>query len=608
MLRRGLYTASKLALGIGTATGLATLGYRSWKLRGDQVLNPYQDPFLVHAEKERQQGKHMFAPWITSNEDDLSIAKKHFPQISIPTQNSLVKPPTKAVQFVPLKDYDVPKPQDEFDVVTVGGPSAAMIALENTLDGKRVKYVTNTHAYGKNKVNRSIMDGAANLYLPDVLTTSPAYAAGHEPSNFLWNAFKDFVNPPRYDQEVLDDHFPWLSLNTEDFIKNPDQLIPSLRVMWSNHKLASQYTLEMKTGQQEPAIRSIMKERIHNTSEFLESVDAEMGGIFRKPRGALFITADDKGMARLFHEEKELNKEDRQLNLISPKAAIEKYGFAPYHSFTLREKPHGRIFDPLFLKHVSDHITSQHGEVADHLHLTRVFVDTETNQGGVLEFADYSQPEKVNYHYTKFSRAHFSLGATPFDPNPYNLISVTGVSVNALIYGIKLSGGPITRGSVHIVPLAEPTTIATTDPMTGSDYKKDVSYVRMTAGGAVGPADRGENSFSYDGRQAVNLLEQVRKTIPLDSTLKVLSVVGCNRVIGADARQIELNPTVKVDGKEVLVESVTLQMGAGGAGLIQSGALSKMSPVKRNSLFSPQKNEYEHDKPNAKKLNPSCLQ
>lgn len=588
---RGIRFAKKAVLGLSVGAGLAVWGHRSWKLRGDRVLNPYRDPFLDFAEQQRRQGKQLFKPWITPNKKDLKLAKQLFPEIAIPQPEQLVPPNMHPIDILPLKDLDVPLPTDQPKKVRVGGPSAAMRTLAEVMEGSKDSlYVTDTHAtQQKGKQSRPIMAGAANLFVTDAMTIAPAYTSGNKPDGFLYRSLKQFINPPRFDKEVMADDYPWLGLNLTDWVKNPSQWGSGLRVMWGNHQLASQYATEMKSGA-EPKIWPMMRDRARNTTDFLEKTDAQLGGIFRQPSGLLISVPDEKFLAHVKEEEKALAREGQQLPSIHPYDAKAKYGFAPSNSLTLREKPTARIFDPRFVQNVSTHIKTHGGEVVDHWHLNRVFVDTEKQTGGVLEFTD-SASGKGSRHYVRFSEALLSLGSTPFKPNPYDLISVSGVSVNALVRGVKLSGGSIIRGTtVHIVPLAEPKTITIKDPETGEEKQEDVSFVRVTAAGVVGPLNRGQSWYDYDGKHAVFLMNQLRKTLPSNSTASILSVVGCNRLIGKDGRQMEVHPTVMVDGKAKVVKTVTVQAGAGGAGLIQSGAIASVSSPSAMEESKPDRN------------------
>lgn len=585
-MEKFMYTRlSKIAkkMGFGTAiTGFAVWGYRKLKLTGDHIQNPYNDPYLAFAEKEREQGKQMFSPWRTIDFADLSIAEQYFPQIPIPDAAKLTKPNTESVIVESSNAFSCThKPL----FVAVGGPPAALVAYQKAKNGEAVLYVNNMD---ENETARPIWAGAANHGEPDATTEAPAYTAGHEPVKFLWNQFKYFINPPRYDSDVLHSDFPWLSLNIGDWLRNPRQWGDGLRVAWGNYQLARQYKKEREEDYfSDPILMQEMRARTRSTGDYLEDVDQELGGILRKPRGSLIIS-DHKGSIE--NDCENLKAENRTLLSLTAEEAEKRYGIrtigyltrGPYYA----EKTHDFIFEPQFMKRIIEGITANGGEVHTNWRLTRILASNNAgNKGGILHFSEKREVGEIHHHQT-YSQAHFSLGPTPFDPDPYPLISVTGVSINALVYGARFSGGPIVcGGSNHMVPLAEPQTVTITDPETGIKETKDVTFVRITAAGSVGPRDRGNNWYTYDGHHAIHVLAKVKEVLPPGAQLKVLSVTGCNRLIGQDGRQKEIELH---DQNKKPIKNITVQVGAGGGGLTQMGALPQY--IKNQNILFATKN------------------
>lgn len=551
---------------------LAIIIHRKFKLYHDHIYNANSDPFLLFAEQERRKGKQLFYPWTTTNTHLLSLAKKYFPDIAIPQINNLIKPditPVK-IELMDKAHHHIIDDESEY-FIAVGGPPAAMVAFQQAKNGKRVLYVNNSNINSLSTI-RPIWAGAANHGEPDVLTMAPSYISGHHPFKFLWRECKNFINPSRYSKEVLFDNYPWLTLNIEDWIKHPLQIPAGIRVAWGNYQLLNSHEKAMNQGIN-PDIYKELRERANNSGKYLEAFNIYEGKILRESRGSLIVAPDQMTWSMLQEIEKQ-NAEDSLLCPITLEEANLKYGIIPRNAFGMMEKKHDFIFKPDFLSTIFDVIKFHGGSVITNWHLTRILVDPQNIDKGLFEFRETINDSGHKYHYRKFTSAHLSLGSTLFDPNPYDLISVTGVSINALAIGAKLPGGPIICGGkgnhIAVVPFAEPI-------MVNDRY---VSFIRIAAGGCVGPLNRSYRRwYTYPGQAAINALHCLRKTFPENVDLNVLSVIGCNRLIGKDGHQVEINPFVRKGNKKFRINSITIQIGAGGGGLTQMGAVPSHSNI-----------------------------
>jgi hypothetical protein len=538
------------------------------------ILNPQQDPFLQFAEEERRQGKEQFAPWTTSDPELLRLAKEFFPEIPIIPPQQLEKPELTPVQLSPLEAYKGPADLDaEPYYIAVGGPPAAAVALEQAMAGKRVLYASDHDFLQNGKMRRPIWAGAGNHGEPDAFTEGPAYIAGHKPLTFLWQAFLSLFQEAAFESTVLDPDFPWLSLNWREWIKKPQEWPAAFRVAWGNQRLSKHYTQALQNSSL-PLLQHELQARVKASGDYLKTLNKKLGKLLREPQGSLLIAATPKQVEALNQMSQALKTEGLELGSLTPEEAETKYGILPRGALALREKKHDFIFEPDFLKKMTQELVRIGGELKTNWRLKTVYIDTTTQKGGILEFYEENAACEKTYHYRRFIQAHLSLGPTLFRPSVYDLISVTGVSMNALLIGADLRGGPLVCGGTnHIVPLLAPKQLTLKDPQTGELKSLPVTFARLSAAASVSPLDRGAAWYTYDGRHAVHLLHRIRETLPKAVEVKILSVLGCNRVIGKDGRQVELHPSLMIANKKISCEAVTIQIGAGGGGLTQMGAL-----------------------------------
>ncbi len=549
------------------------------------ILNPHNDPYLSFAENEARQGKRQFSPWTSEDPELLHIAQTYFPQIPIVPVHLLQPPDMTAVEILALNKLPTlasPPPQKQ--MIAVGGPPAATVALESSLQGKSVLYVSDLDQHSDGKISRPIWAGAGNHGEPDSLTEGPAYMRGDYPLQFILKEILRLFRPEAYDSSVLHPDFSWLSLNWLEWLRHPREWLAAFRIVWGNHQLAKAYTQAIQAGKM-PEILEEMQKRTKNSGEYLNRLNQRLK-LLREPRGSLLIAASAKQEQDLLRQYQSLlQKQDHTLKPLRPEEVEEKYGFLPRQGSYFMEKAADFIFEPDFLQKITREIQKSGGEVKTNWRLKRVFLDPDKSKGGILEFCELNHSQNIS-HYRAFSQAHLSLGPTPFSPSVYDLLSVTGVSMNALIIGADLKGGPVVcGGSNHLVPLMAPQVIEMKDPLSGKVQPFNITFARLSAAGCVNPLNRGSAWYNYDGRQAIHLLHHIRKTLPQNWLVKLLSVSGCNRVIGKDGRQIELHPFIKFNHKKIICEQVTIQIGAGGGGLTQMGVVpKKMQEESTNAL------------------------
>ncbi len=534
------------------------------------ILNPEQDPYLQFAETERRRGKWQFAPWSTSDPTLLELAARYFPEIPITPAHQLEKPDLSPVEILALNSQPLlSQLKQKPSFIAVGGPPAGMVALEATQLGLPVLYVNDQDRHSPDQLRRPIWAGAGNHGEPDSLTEGPAYINGYYPFRFILKELLRNALPRGYHRSVLHPDFEWLSLNLSEWLRNPRQWPAAFRVAWGNYQLSKNYLRALGQGKL-PAVLKEMQQRTQASWDYLQTHPE----LLRGPRGSLLIAYTERQVQNLLQNQAFLKQEGRELRPITPEEAQKKYGLRPRNALCLMEKSQDFLFAPDFQKKICGAIQKQGGEIKTDWRLVRVYLDTDQQEGGVMEFSESLSPQKEQLHFRKFSRAHLSLGATSYQPRLYDLISVTGVSMNVLILGADFQGGPLVcGGSNHIVPLLPPCFIEMKNPRSGKNKILPVTFARLCAAGSVSPLDRGKAWYHYDGRHAVHLLHRVRETLPPEMSVQVLSVIGCNRVIGKDGHQVELHPTVCLGKKKIRCEQLTIQVGAGGGGLTQMGAI-----------------------------------
>lgn len=521
----------------------------------------YQDPYFKILEQQCHQRRYTLPPWTSTDHELLAIAHQYFPEIPIYPSNQLENPDLTPVTLLPLSHFTCPQllhdQQDYF--VAVGGPPAATVGLQAAMEGKPVLYIYDHESHSSHKQALPIWSGAGNHGEPDFLTEAPAYVLGHKPFPFIFKEFLRWLKPKNIKQITDPDH-PWLSLNITEWLKTPRQWPAGCRVAWGNHQQAKLYQ------QDNTHILEIINKRVHDSERYLQYLNQELGKLIRDVRGSLIIASSPQQLAVL--QKMAQHTEEQLLIPLTEKEAEHKYGIKPRGALALMEKKHDFIFEYDFLATLIKGIKTQGGQVINYWRLARIFIDTDKKIGGILEFYELTAQGKKKFHYRKFQHAHLSLGATPFIPKVYDLISVTGVTMNALVFGAKLKGGPIVCGGTnHMVPLLPPRTIHLPSQCEG------ISFVRLSAAGCINPLDRGKHWYDYNAHHALHLLHRVQETLPDNVSIRVLSARGCNRVIGKDGYQVELHPNIVVKGKKFTCHAVTIQIGAGGGGLTQMGAI-----------------------------------
>lgn len=537
---------------------------RKYDLWDDKILGTENSKFLQHCENERLEEKQMFKPWVTDDEKLIKFAQDH--GISLPKLDELTEPyfPDVKIELLTselmkqLTNHDEYKSSEAIDVC-VGGPPVATVALQKAVDGKKVLYVNYT---GTDK--RAIYEGAANHCEEDKDTESPAYTAGNTPTVFFTKHLKQYLKPTRYDKEVLEPNFPWLSLNIADWLLNPSQWFDGLSVALGNYKKAQEYEQCVRSGKTSPVAEEMLR-RTKEGEKYLTQLNEYLGGeLFSKEFGSLIVDSTENGSENLKELQTRLEQEGRSLVALDEKSLLNKYGFIPKKP--AMEKTHDRVFTPDFLAKISKKIAENGSSVKNNWVLRKILVNPDQT-GGVLEFSENKQGQEI-IHHQKFSNAHFSLGITNYSPSTTKLVSVTGVSVNAILYGLKLKAPVVCGGSNHLVPLREPTQITVRNE-DGSNSKVDITLVRVTAAGAVGPRKRGNNSYTYDGKHAIHLLHRVKETLPEGIHLEPISVIGCNRMFIEDGMSMWKHPTLVNEGNTFECSKVKIHEGAGGGGLTQ---------------------------------------
>lgn len=180
----------------------------------DEIKNPSNDTFLNYANDERLKNKTMFSPFVTKDEVLLKTFQMLCPHVPISNPTELTPPYFDPVKLRVLNpDDSVPANSQPVSLV-VGGAPAAMVAMQKSVDGKKVVYVNY-----RQKDKRPISTGAANHGEWDAETELPAYTAGRTPISFFKNATLELLSPTRF----KDEHPEWLTLNYYEWFMNPGQ-------------------------------------------------------------------------------------------------------------------------------------------------------------------------------------------------------------------------------------------------------------------------------------------------------------------------------------------------------------------------------------------------
>lgn len=550
-----------------SAVSVAIYANRQYHLRGDKIQNTDKDLFLEFAENQRAQGKRMFSPWLTRDKDLLHLANRH--GIPLPDLDKLTQPYFPPVKIEPLSRsaaLELDKDKSTPMYVCVGGPPAAMVAIQRAVDREPILYVN----YSRSD-KRAISEGSAYHGEFDAESEKPAYFAGKTVPAFFYDQTLRLIHPPRYDSDVIKPDFSWLSLNWVEWIYHPQQWLPGFRVVWGNYQKTKIYENEHALGKLSPEIIE-MRERTRHCEMWLTALDKYLGGnlFLNREFGSLTIAPTEQDWQDLQKFQKALKEEGRSLVEVNSEQMLNKYGFIPRHVAGSLEKIHDRVFRHDFMLRIANAIKNQGGEVHLDWQLRKILIDPE-QPGGIVEFVEKTEQGEI-VHRRRFIQAHLSLGISDYDPSQADLASVTGVSINAILYGVALRTSILCGGSNNMVPLTEPMVLNTTDQDGKSSENNNITFVRLTAAGCVNPRFRGDNSYTYDGQHAVHLLHRVRETLPANARLVPLSVIGCNRMFIENGMSLWKNPEIKINGRKHLIPSIKIQLGAGGGGISQSAA------------------------------------
>lgn len=535
------------------ATGTAVAFNRWQRKQGDFVPNPDNTEFRRYLEEQRKLGNDTAEPWVTTDPEVLAKLK-YLPEIVIPDPKSM-KMLTHTVIVKPLSECpykdDVAKPIKN---IVVGGPPAAMVAMQTAIDGEPGLYVN----YTKDVV--AISDGSALHGEPQRAIDGPAYEGGSTPIKFLTDEAKEFVSPPRYSDEVIKPNLRWKKLGVSEWVTHPGQWWEGMGVAAGNQRIAWRYATAKKEGK--PTGTEYFTEEIQKSGDYIKDLDAYLRNrgnapIIQPRRDSLLVTRTDADEKAAEADAAALDQEGCKLIKLTAEECKAEFNFVPRNAKGYWKKVGDFSFRKDFMKNLTTAITEHGYEVHNDWQLREVYHD-EGKKFGWAVFAEQT-PEGEKLHPRKFENLHTSLGTATYSDAPVPLASVAGVSCQGFHENIELkAGNSWVLGDTNHHTLTGDTRDGGINAKTGKAER--LTPQQYTNSARVKPRDMGSDFAKFDARYALHLDESLRTSLPEGASFKPVFCRACPRQMGPNGL-----PTRHTKG------NWSRYMEGGGAYLTQAG-------------------------------------
>lgn len=506
------------------------------------------DEFSMHA--RQQQLKHLISgmhdPFITSNSKEIELFNQHFSQFSFLFYKNLDTIKEKFALKTPVKirpmaecPFQGQSSGYNSQTLIVGGPPALVTGIAMMKNVKDLTYINDERRI-------PISFGSAWHLEQDAETEAPTT---YRPVQFLFEQVSRVVfRYVSYASVQQTGYFPWRTLDWIGWLKYPNHWLAGFKVSFWFQWLAM-------FDDRAPTLKKLAAQCVANEKFYEQLNETLEGRLLMRGNGSVIVARNNEEVLQLEALRAALEKEGRNLKILSKGEVLRRYGFLPT-GFKYAEKEHDRVLRPNFMKILSDFFRNKGGKVIDGT-LTTIYVD-DKQTGGI---AEYTTPDGQKHHIP-FTQLFMSLGSQPIinkNNKPlFDVIAARGVSILAHIYVPRKYQLPpvlVCGGTNHATKLSDPVKMNYPD---GKEY--DLYLVRVTAGACITPNVSDQNAANYDGTIAVGLVAAVRNTLGQSCRVEPLVIHGCNRQVSRHGQISWIEP----------YPGIHVQYGAAGGGLTRA--------------------------------------
>ena len=501
------------------------------------------DQFSIYTNSEHKKNilSGMHQPFITNDDQQLSLFRKYFPQYEylisknineINEKHSLKTP----VRIKSLSEYNNEDIDYNTDALIVGGAPALMSSIYLIKNKKNFIYLNNFQRI-------PISNGSAWHLEYDACTEAPT---NYRPTTFLFQQLKRLLLMNVSLKSIQETgEFAWRTINWIEWIRYPDHWYRAMKIF-------IKYQLFTMFHNRISLLNDVSKQCIANELFFDQLNKILNNKILLEGYGSIIVARNQEELHQLQQFKNDLSEEGRTLNILSHEQMFNRYGFVP-NGLGFAEKAHDRVLAPNFIRILNDFIVEQGRTVLDGT-LETIYKD-ETQNGGIALFKDRNGQSK----FIKFSHLILSLGNQEiFNKNNkrlFDVVAARGVSMLAHVYlpkDFKLPPVLVCGGTNHATKLSS------------SPFRFDENYdlylMRLTAGACITPNVSDQYAAYYDSTIAFGLLQSVKNTLGDQCKVEPIFVYGCNRQVSQNGQIHWIEP----------YKNIFIQYGAGGGGLTRA--------------------------------------
>ncbi|CAF1635629.1 unnamed protein product, partial [Adineta ricciae] len=477
--------------------GITTVTIAKLHSRYNDTIEEH-DEFSIHTNEQHKKYfiSGMHHPFLTNDIQQLALFHKHFARYEFLIGNNLDEIKEKHALKTPvyiqsMKDYHHGRIDHTVDTLVVGGPPA-LISAVHLIQDKNENLI-----YLNNFQRIPIANGSAWHLEQDAHTEAPT---SYKPTKFLRDQLKRlFIDNISLKEISTTGEFPWRTIDWLGWISHPNH-------WYRGFKLLAQFQIFTMFHDRTNLLNDVAKQCFIN-EKFFDQLDISLNKkLLLDGYGSIIIARNKQEINDLDDLKKSLLKEGRNVDILSKKTILNRYGFIP-NGLVFGEKIHDRVLVANFMKILCEYLVKQGRTVIDGTLKTIYYDDSADSQGGgIIRFQNQMGEEKS----IKFSRLILSLGSqeifTKNNKRLYDVVSARGVSMLAHVYipkGYQLPPVLVCGGTNHATKLS-------TQPISVND-KEDLYLMRFTAGACVTPNVSDKRTAFYDESIALGLITSVRK-------------------------------------------------------------------------------------------------
>jgi hypothetical protein len=522
--------------------GITTITIRNIEIRLNDLIEETNE-FNIHTNIEQK--KHfisgMHQPFLTQDKNELNLFNLYFNEYDFLIENNLDKIKEKhslknPIQFKSKSDLKTNEIDYFTSTLIVGGAPALISSISLIKNKENFIYLNNF-----NRI--PISNGSAWHLEEDAQTEAPT---NYKPTRFIFEQLKRLLlNNIRLKDINKSGEFPWRTIDWIEWIRHPEHWLRAFQIL-------IKYQLFTMFSNRTNILNDVSKQCLINELFFNQLNQLLNNKILFKDSGSIIIAKNKQEINELYQLKNDLNKEGRDLNILSKEELFNRYSFIP-NGFLFGEKIHDRVLLPNFINIIQKYIIEQGQTIIDGT-LQTIYID-QNKEGGIASFKDQNGKEKL----IQFNRCILSLGNQEiFNENNqrlFNVISARGVSILAHVYlpkDYKLPPVLVCGGTNHATKLSSKPILI--------DNHLNLYLMRFTAGACITPNISNQYTAYYDSTIAIGLLKSIEQCLGDQSLIKPILVYGCNRQVSQYGQIHWIQP----------YQNIFIQYGAAGGGLTRA--------------------------------------